>query len=56
MTTSAPRILIADDQPEVLQALRLLLKPEGWTVETASSPREILASVEARDKNVVVVP
>jgi CheY-like chemotaxis protein len=24
-----PRVLIADDQPDVLEALRLLLKPEG---------------------------
>ena len=27
---AAPRILIADDQPDVLEALRLLLKGEGY--------------------------
>ena len=34
----APRILVADDQPDVLEALRLLLKGEGYQIETAASP------------------
>ena len=33
-----PRVLIADDQSDVLEALRLLLKAEGFQLETASSP------------------
>ena len=33
-----PSILIADDQPNVLESLRLLLKTEGYAVETADSP------------------
>ena len=37
-----PRLLIADDQPHILEALRLLLKPEGYLLESASSPTEIL--------------
>ena len=32
------RILIADDQADVLEALRLLLKAEGWDLETVASP------------------
>lgn len=44
-----PRILIADDQPDVLQALRLLLKAEGFEIETAASPSGVLAAVEAKD-------
>jgi DNA-binding NtrC family response regulator len=42
-----PRILAADDQPHILQALELLLRPEGFVVETAKSPvlvREALAT------------
>ena len=35
---SEPRVLIADDQGDVLEALRLLLKAEGFQLETASSP------------------
>jgi CheY-like chemotaxis protein len=32
------RILIADDQADVLEALRLLLKAEGYQIETVKSP------------------
>jgi len=37
-----PRILIADDQVDVLAALRLLLKSERFQIETASSPAGLL--------------
>ena len=33
-----PRVLIADDQPDVLEALRLLLKAEGFQLETRHLP------------------
>ena len=39
--SSNSRLLIADDQPDVLEALRLLLKPEGYQLETANSPAGI---------------
>jgi DNA-binding NtrC family response regulator len=52
---SAPRVLVADDQADVLEALRLLLKPQGFAVETARSPREVLAAVEGRDCDVLLV-
>jgi len=48
-------ILIADDQPDVLKALRLLLKPEGFQIETASSVAEIIDSVKARDFDVILM-
>ena len=51
----APRLLIADDQPDVLEALKLLLKGEGYEVETAASPRAVLAMVEAGDFDVLLV-
>ncbi|HEX5437234.1 MAG TPA: sigma-54 dependent transcriptional regulator [Gemmatimonadaceae bacterium] len=44
-----PSILIADDQPDVIEALRLLLKGEGHETETARSPSAILAALQARD-------
>src|SRR5262245_18793068 len=34
----APRILAADDQRHILEALELLLKPEGYKVESVHSP------------------
>ena len=44
-----PRVLIADDQPDVLEALRLLLKREGYRIESASSPAGILQILESAD-------
>jgi sigma-B regulation protein RsbU (phosphoserine phosphatase) len=41
-----PRILIADDQPDLLDALRLLLKGEGIAMEAVTSPDAVLAAVE----------
>jgi len=49
------RVLIADDQPDVLEALRLMLKGEGFEIETAHSPAGILAAIEARDFDVVLM-
>jgi DNA-binding NtrC family response regulator len=51
----ASRILIADDQPDVLEALRLMLKAEGYQIESASSPSAIIAALEARDFDVVLM-
>jgi DNA-binding NtrC family response regulator len=50
-----PRVLIADDQADVLEALRLLLKAEGFQLETASSPAGVLAAVEAREFDVALI-
>jgi DNA-binding NtrC family response regulator len=52
---SPPRILIADDQPDVLGALRLLLKPEGFVVDAVSSPREALAAVSSSSYDVALI-
>jgi len=38
-----PNILIADDQPDVLEALRMLLKVEGFITATAKSPADGLS-------------
>ena len=51
----APRILIGDDQPDVLEALRLLLKPEGYLIDTASSPQQLLRAMELKDYDVVLM-
>ncbi len=49
------RLLVADDDPDVLEALRLLLVGEGCQVETAASPGGILAAVQARDFDAVLM-
>lgn len=50
-----PRVLIADDQNDVLAALRLLLKGEGFEIETAASPAEVLEVVQARELDLVLI-
>lgn len=54
MSTPA-RILLADDQADVIEALRLLLKGEGFRIETANSPGGVLAAVESGDFDVVLM-
>jgi len=48
-TPTPSRILIADDDSDVLAALRLLLRGEGFEVHAVGSPARVLASVESDD-------
>ncbi len=51
----AGRILLADDQPDVLAALRLLLKAEGYQVECVASPAAVQAALAAREFDLLVM-
>ena len=53
--SSPARILIADDQPDILEALRLLLKGEGHQVETVKTPQGVLKALESRDFDLLVM-
>jgi DNA-binding NtrC family response regulator len=56
MRTDPPiRILVADDQADVIEALRLLLKPEGFNIDTATSPQQLLRQLELKDYDVVLM-
>nr|AQQ74785.1 hypothetical protein [uncultured bacterium] len=55
MSTQSTRILIADDQRDVLEALRLLLKAEGYQIDTVESPAAVLKALEQRDYDVVLI-
>jgi DNA-binding NtrC family response regulator len=50
-----PRILIADDQEDILTALRLLLKAEGFAVDQAQSPASVLAALDKREYDVLLI-
>jgi DNA-binding NtrC family response regulator len=52
---SGTRVLIADDQPDVLKALHLLMKPEEYLIETASSPTGIIEAILNHDFDVVLM-
>lgn len=51
----APRILIADDQPDVRESLRLLLKGEGYKIEAVSNPKSVIASLDGALPDVVLL-
>ena len=50
-----PRILIADDQADVLAALSLLLKGERFQIESAASPEGVLRAIDTREFDVVLI-
>jgi DNA-binding NtrC family response regulator len=50
-----PSILIADDQADVLEALRFLVKGEGYRSEAVTSPAAVLDAVESREFDVVLM-
>jgi DNA-binding NtrC family response regulator len=49
LQASRTRILVADDQPDIREALRLLLKGEGFETEIVSSPTAVLSALDARE-------
>ena len=50
-----PTILIADDQPDVLEALRFLIKGDGYQAEAVTSPAAVLDAIERREFDAVVM-
>src|ERR1017187_10605144 len=49
-----PCILVADDQPDVLEALRFLIKGEGYLAISVNSPAAVIHEVESRDFDAVL--
>ena len=54
-TVETSRILVADDQPDLVDALRLLLKPEGIAVDAVHSPDAALAAVRSNPFDLVLM-
>jgi sigma-B regulation protein RsbU (phosphoserine phosphatase) len=55
VAAQAPRTLIADDQPDVLAALRLLLKGAGYQTEAADSPAAVLNAIQHEQFDLVLM-
>jgi DNA-binding NtrC family response regulator len=51
----APRILVADDEPHIVEALRMLLRSEGFQVLAASAPAEVLATLNSEPLDAVLI-
>jgi len=48
------RVLVCDDQPDVLQALHLLLKGQGYEAVTVDSPRALLREARSEDFDLIL--
>jgi len=58
MKTTNPhpyRVLLADDQADIRDALRLLLKREGYETQGVASPTEALSAIESREFDAVLM-
>lgn len=54
-SSEKPNILIADDQRDVREALRLLLKSEGWSCSAVEGPAEALDAVRRQRFDVALI-
>ena len=55
MPARPPRIFVADDQRDVTESLRLLLKGEGYTAETFDHPEALLGALRTRAPDAVLM-
>jgi DNA-binding NtrC family response regulator len=53
--SNPPQVLIADDQEDVIEALRLLLKGEGFKVQSVNSPTRALDAVRESEFDAALV-
>src|SRR5271169_4745853 len=54
-TVRAGRILAADDQTHILEAIELLLRPEGFVIDTAKSPGAVRESLACEFYDAVLI-
>jgi DNA-binding NtrC family response regulator len=50
-----PRLLVADDQPAILDALEILLRPEGYKLDRAASPRQLVECLASESYDAVLM-
>jgi two-component system KDP operon response regulator KdpE len=52
---SGPRVLVVDDEPQILRALQLKLRGAGYAVETAATATEALMKASLRPPEAVIL-
>ena len=55
MPEKRPRVLIADDQPEVLSALSVICSAEGYETTSVDSPPAVISRIEDQDFDLVLM-
>jgi two-component system KDP operon response regulator KdpE len=52
---SGTRVLVVDDEPQILRGLKIILRAAGYTVETADTKAAALAALAARPPDALVL-
>ncbi len=55
MSTAAPRVLVVDDEPQIVRGLKIILRSAGYAVEAAETVAEALALLAARPPDALVL-
>jgi two-component system, OmpR family, KDP operon response regulator KdpE len=55
MSTDPQRILVVDDEPQIVRGLKIILRAAGYSVEAASTKSEALAALAARPPAALVL-
>jgi two-component system, OmpR family, KDP operon response regulator KdpE len=55
MSATAPRVLVVDDEPQIVRGLKILLRSAGYTVEAAETKAEALVELVSRPPDVLVL-
>lgn len=51
----AKRVLLIEDEPNIIEAIRFILSRDGWSVDTHSDGSTAFAAVQARAPDVVIL-
>ncbi|MGB9185342.1 MAG: response regulator [Solirubrobacteraceae bacterium] len=55
MTTTDTRILVVDDEPQIVRGLKIILRDAGYSVETAETKAQALAALASRPPDALVL-
>jgi two-component system KDP operon response regulator KdpE len=55
MSSTLPRVLVVDDEPQIVRGLKIILRSAGYAVEAAESRSEALAALASRPPEALVL-
>jgi two-component system KDP operon response regulator KdpE len=55
MNSAGPRVLVVDDEPQIVRGLKIILRSAGYAVEAAETKAEAMAAVASRPPDALVL-
>jgi two-component system KDP operon response regulator KdpE len=52
---TSPRVLVVDDEPQIVRGLKIILRSAGYTVEAAENKAEAMAALASRPPDALVL-